>query len=203
MRTARCCSAAAIPPPSNPATGSPFKAPFTRTWCRRRCGASARLRIWMSRGEMRETLASIRKQLDSQQGMQIKRMRGFFAGITLPLLVLGLAGAWFIARQLSAAHLRPGEERRPDRPGRLHAASRRGAPRRARRPAIRARAHAAEIERNHHHQELSQHGAQQPERCRVGDLARRHREELQRGRPTAARLPGGRFARQAPGQLHR
>ncbi len=59
------------------------------------------LRIWMSRAEMRETLASIRKQLESQQGMQIKRMRGLLAGITLPLLVLGLAGAWFIARQLA------------------------------------------------------------------------------------------------------
>ena len=59
------------------------------------------LRISMSRTEMRETLASIRKQLESQQGMQIKRMRGLLAGITLPLLVLGLAGAWFIARQLA------------------------------------------------------------------------------------------------------
>jgi diguanylate cyclase (GGDEF)-like protein/PAS domain S-box-containing protein len=59
------------------------------------------LQIWMSRAEMRETLASIRKQLESQQGMQIKRMRGLFAGITLPLFLLGAAGAWFIARQLS------------------------------------------------------------------------------------------------------
>jgi diguanylate cyclase (GGDEF)-like protein/PAS domain S-box-containing protein len=59
------------------------------------------LRISMSRSEMRETLASIRKQLESQQGMQIRRMRGLLAGITLPLLVLGLAGAWFIARQLA------------------------------------------------------------------------------------------------------
>jgi diguanylate cyclase (GGDEF)-like protein/PAS domain S-box-containing protein len=59
------------------------------------------LRIWMSRAQMRETLASIRKQLESQQGMQIKRMRGLLAGITLPLLVLGLAGAWYIARQLA------------------------------------------------------------------------------------------------------
>jgi diguanylate cyclase (GGDEF)-like protein/PAS domain S-box-containing protein len=59
------------------------------------------LRIWVSRAEMRETLASIRKQLESQQGMQIKRMRGFLAGIALPLLVLGLAGAWYIARQLA------------------------------------------------------------------------------------------------------
>jgi diguanylate cyclase (GGDEF)-like protein/PAS domain S-box-containing protein len=59
------------------------------------------LQIWMSRAEMRETLSSIRKQLESQQGMQIRRMRGILAGITLPLLMLGLAGAWFIARQLS------------------------------------------------------------------------------------------------------
>jgi diguanylate cyclase (GGDEF)-like protein/PAS domain S-box-containing protein len=60
------------------------------------------LQIWMSRAEMQETLASIRKQLESQQGMQIKRMRGFLAGVTVPLFLLGLAGAWFIARQLSA-----------------------------------------------------------------------------------------------------
>src|SRR5258707_14799167 len=59
------------------------------------------LRIWMSRAEMRETLTSLGAQLESQQGIQIKRMRGLLAGITLPLLVLGLAGAWFIARQLS------------------------------------------------------------------------------------------------------
>jgi len=59
------------------------------------------LQIWMSRAEMQETLASIRKQLESQQGMQIKRMRGLVAGITLPLLLLGLLGAWFIARQLA------------------------------------------------------------------------------------------------------
>ena len=58
------------------------------------------LRIWMSRAEMNETLASIRKQLESQQGFQIKRMRGLLAGITLPLLLLGLVGAWFIARQI-------------------------------------------------------------------------------------------------------
>src|ERR1700735_1758777 len=59
------------------------------------------LRIWMSRAEVQETLASIRKQLESQQGMQIKSMRGLLASITLPLLALGLAGAWFIARQLA------------------------------------------------------------------------------------------------------
>src|SRR6202140_1674045 len=59
------------------------------------------LRIWMSRAEMRETLASMGAQLENQQGMHIKRMRGLLASIALPLLALGLAGAWFIARQLS------------------------------------------------------------------------------------------------------
>jgi diguanylate cyclase (GGDEF)-like protein/PAS domain S-box-containing protein len=59
------------------------------------------LRISVSRAEMRETLASIRTQLESQQGMQIRRIRGLLAGIVLPLLALGLAGAWFIARQLA------------------------------------------------------------------------------------------------------
>src|SRR5271156_1436304 len=58
------------------------------------------LRIWMSRAEMNDTLASIRKQLESQQGFQIKRMRGLLAGITLPLLLLGLAGAWLIVKQI-------------------------------------------------------------------------------------------------------
>src|SRR6202041_2361799 len=60
------------------------------------------LRIWISRAEMNDTLASIRKQLESQQGLQIKRMRALLAGITLALLVLGLAGAWFIAGQIEA-----------------------------------------------------------------------------------------------------
>jgi len=59
------------------------------------------LEIWVNRTEMQQTLASIRTQLESQQGMQIKRIRGLLASITLPLLILGLAGAWFIARQLS------------------------------------------------------------------------------------------------------
>jgi len=59
------------------------------------------LRIWMSRAEMHETLASLAAQLENQQGMQFKRMRGLLAGIALPLLALGLAGAWFIARQLA------------------------------------------------------------------------------------------------------
>ncbi len=55
------------------------------------------LQIWMSRAEMQETLASIRKQLESQQGIQVNRMRGLFAGITVPLFLLGLIADWFIA----------------------------------------------------------------------------------------------------------
>ena len=69
--------------------------------------AGGSLQIWVSRGEMQDTLASIRAQLEHQQGNQIKRMRGMLAGITLPLLALGLIGAWFIARQLAQARFRP------------------------------------------------------------------------------------------------
>src|SRR5277367_1704726 len=57
--------------------------------------------IWMSRAAMEETLSSIHSQLLSKEGMQVKRIRGVLAGIALPLVVLGLLGAWFIARQLS------------------------------------------------------------------------------------------------------
>jgi diguanylate cyclase (GGDEF)-like protein/PAS domain S-box-containing protein len=59
------------------------------------------LEIWMSRAEMQDTLSSIRSQLLSKQGVQNKRIRGVLAVITLPLIILGLLGAWFIARQLS------------------------------------------------------------------------------------------------------
>ena len=59
------------------------------------------LQIWMSRNKTQETLTTIGTQLKSHQGMQFKRMRGWLAGITLPLLALGLVGAWFIARQLA------------------------------------------------------------------------------------------------------
>src|ERR1700719_1349473 len=55
----------------------------------------------MSRAQMQETLSSIRTQLLSKQGVQSRRIRGVLAGISLPLVILGLLGAWFIARQLS------------------------------------------------------------------------------------------------------
>ena len=51
---------------------------------------------------MQDTLSSIHAQLLSKQGQQVKRIRGVLAGIALPLVILGLLGAWFIARQLSA-----------------------------------------------------------------------------------------------------
>ncbi|HEY2683951.1 MAG TPA: EAL domain-containing protein [Steroidobacteraceae bacterium] len=60
------------------------------------------LEIWMSRAELKATLASIRSELLSKQGVQTKRIRGLFAFITVPLLLLGLVGAWFVARQLSS-----------------------------------------------------------------------------------------------------
>jgi diguanylate cyclase (GGDEF)-like protein/PAS domain S-box-containing protein len=59
------------------------------------------LEIWMSRAAMEDTLSSIHSQLLSKQGIQVKRIRGMLAGIALPLVILGLFGAWFIARQLS------------------------------------------------------------------------------------------------------
>jgi len=37
----------------------------------------------------------------SKQGVQSRRIRGVLAGVALPLVILGLLGAWFIARQLS------------------------------------------------------------------------------------------------------
>jgi len=59
------------------------------------------LQIAVSRARMQDTLASVRAQLEHQQGNQIKRVRGMFAGVTLPLFALGLIGAWFIAQRLA------------------------------------------------------------------------------------------------------
>ncbi len=57
------------------------------------------LQISVSRARTQAMLEGIRAQLESQQGDLIKRMRGMFAGVLMPLLALGLIGAWFIARQ--------------------------------------------------------------------------------------------------------
>jgi diguanylate cyclase (GGDEF)-like protein/PAS domain S-box-containing protein len=82
-------------PEARPTTAGPF---VLRTDVQR-LGA---LEIWMSRAAMQETLSSIHTQLLNKQGVQTKRVRGVLAGITLPLVILGLLGAWFIARQLSS-----------------------------------------------------------------------------------------------------
>ncbi|HLN49445.1 MAG TPA: diguanylate cyclase, partial [Steroidobacteraceae bacterium] len=73
----------AIQPPDGAAPGQP----------------GGTLQISVSRARMQATLAGIRAQLEGQQGNLIKRMRGMFAGVLMPLLALGLIGAWFIARQ--------------------------------------------------------------------------------------------------------
>ncbi len=59
------------------------------------------LQIWLNRGEMHDTLASIQSQMENRQGRQIERMSGLLAKVTLPLILLGLLGAWYIARQLA------------------------------------------------------------------------------------------------------
>src|ERR1019366_3129280 len=59
------------------------------------------LEIWLNRAKMQDTLVSIQSQMENRQGHQVKRMGGLVAGVVLPLLLLGLIGAWFIARQLS------------------------------------------------------------------------------------------------------
>jgi diguanylate cyclase (GGDEF)-like protein/PAS domain S-box-containing protein len=83
---------------SNPEAKPTTSGPFVLQSDVQRVGT---LEIRMSRADMQETLASIHAQLLSKQGVQIKRIRGVLAFITLPLIVLGLFGAWFIARQLS------------------------------------------------------------------------------------------------------
>jgi PAS domain-containing protein len=114
--------------------------------------------------------------------MQIKRMRGALAGITLPLLLLGL-GRRLVHRAPAGRGPSPRWSRAPTASARATTRGRsRWCAATSSAIAIRARAHAPEAERNHHHQELSEHRAQQPERCGAGDLAGRHRQELQRGR---------------------
>jgi diguanylate cyclase (GGDEF)-like protein/PAS domain S-box-containing protein len=83
---------------SNPAARPTSSGPFVVQSNVQRVGS---LEIWMSRAEMQDTLSSIRSQLLSKQGVQNKRIRGVLAFITVPLIILGLLGAWFIARQLS------------------------------------------------------------------------------------------------------
>ena len=59
------------------------------------------LEIWLNRAKMQDTLVSIQSQMENRQGHQVERMGGLLAGVALPLFLLGLIGAWFIARQLA------------------------------------------------------------------------------------------------------
>ena len=59
------------------------------------------LQIWLNRAKMQDTLVSIQSQMENRQGHQVERMRSLLAGVVLPLILLGLLGAWFIARQLA------------------------------------------------------------------------------------------------------
>jgi len=59
------------------------------------------VRIWMSRTKLDETLAGLRSNLEAHQAIQGKRMSGGLIALILALLMLGLTGAWFIARQLA------------------------------------------------------------------------------------------------------
>jgi diguanylate cyclase (GGDEF)-like protein/PAS domain S-box-containing protein len=59
------------------------------------------VRIWMSRTKLDETLAGLRTNLEAHQAIQGKRMSGGLIALILALLMLGLTGAWFIARQLA------------------------------------------------------------------------------------------------------
>jgi len=62
---------------------------------------SGTLEIWFNRAKMQDALVSIQSQMENRQGHQAKRMGSLVAGVVLPLIVLGLIGAWFIGRQLS------------------------------------------------------------------------------------------------------
>jgi diguanylate cyclase (GGDEF)-like protein/PAS domain S-box-containing protein len=59
------------------------------------------LQIWLNRAKMQDTLVSIQSQMENRQGHQVERMGGLLAKVTLPLILLGLVGAWYIARQLA------------------------------------------------------------------------------------------------------
>ena len=91
---------------ANSADDSPGRAPFVlKSDVPPRDAGSARpngtLQIWLNRGKMHDTLVSIQSQMESRQGHQVERMRELLAGVALPLILLGLLGAWYIARQLS------------------------------------------------------------------------------------------------------
>jgi diguanylate cyclase (GGDEF)-like protein/PAS domain S-box-containing protein len=60
------------------------------------------LQISMSRAQMQATLQSIASQLLTKQDVQTKRIGGAFAFIIVPLFILGVAGAFYLGRQLAS-----------------------------------------------------------------------------------------------------
>ena len=123
MRTARCCSPAAMRRTAH----APAAAPFSPQ--ERHPGQGARA---SQAGGTLEDLAEPRQdagrrwrasdaQMENRQGHQVKTDARMVAGVTLPLIRSGLVGAWFIARQLSRPIIGAGQVGGPDRRGRLHA----------------------------------------------------------------------------------
>jgi diguanylate cyclase (GGDEF)-like protein/PAS domain S-box-containing protein len=90
---------------SNSVTDSSGTGPFVlQSSIRARNGGSeptGTLRIWLNRTKMQDTLVSIQSQMENRQGHQVIRMSGLLAGVVLTLVLLGLIGAWYIARQLA------------------------------------------------------------------------------------------------------
>jgi diguanylate cyclase (GGDEF)-like protein/PAS domain S-box-containing protein len=90
---------------SNAVTDSSGTGPFVlQSSIRARNGGSepsGTLRIWLNRTKMQDTLVSIQSQMENRQGHQVIRMSGLLAGVVLALVLLGLIGAWYIARQLA------------------------------------------------------------------------------------------------------
>ena len=87
-----------------PDSGTPF---FLQTSVRSNVGQPnvpkvGTLQISMSRAQMQATLQSIRSQLLTKQGVQTKRIGGAFAFILVPLFLLGVAGAFYLGRQLAS-----------------------------------------------------------------------------------------------------
>ena len=150
VRTTTSCTPASNPAARPTGTGSVRHAA-------RPAAARQLSRIWMSRAEMQETLSSIRTQLLSKQGSpdqadprrvgRASRCRCFILGdCSAPGSSPGSLSGPISALVKSADRIGEGDYTRPLAVVRQ---------RRTRRSAVRARAHAAESERNHHHQELS------------------------------------------------
>ncbi|HUX74394.1 MAG TPA: EAL domain-containing protein [Steroidobacteraceae bacterium] len=59
------------------------------------------LQIWMSRADLEDTLADLRLELEHQQALQTARVLEGLFGLSLLLLLVGMTGAWLVARELA------------------------------------------------------------------------------------------------------